>query len=278
MAHQRFTIPGAARRAGPLPQLCIERPATVLFSALAAASFVFMAAPGIDLAASRIFTDAAGAFHFDANPALLALRDLNRLLLPLAVGLLLAILAMHAARPEEGCSVPAHRVLFVLSVIASSGGILVPLLKAVTGRARPDAVAPFGGEAPFSAAWQLSGACARNCSFPSGEAASGASLLALIALLPARARVPALLVGVPFAMAVSLNRVAFGRHFLSDVVVAWLVTALAALLLHRFFAAHGRRIDAGVRGSAQRVRRRARRRVPRPEIAGLLFPRSPARL
>ncbi len=88
----------------------------------------------------------------------------------------------------------------------------------------------------FTAVWQVSQACARNCSFSSGEAASAAVLPVLVLLLPRRWRLAALVLLVPFAVAASVNRIAFGSHFLSDVLVSWLFVAIGAAVMQRLVA------------------------------------------
>ena len=76
--------------------------------------------------------------------------------------------------------------------------------------------------------------CDRNCSFVSGEASSAIWLLAVALLLPrgpsASGRPPDRgLRGAPL-----LNRIAFGGHFLSDVLLSFGLTLLLVAVLHRF--------------------------------------------
>ena len=51
-------------------------------------------------------------------------------------------------------------------------------------------------------------------------------LLTLAVLLPPRWRPTAIRVLLGFAVVFSLNRIVFGAHFLSDVVLAWWITLL----------------------------------------------------
>lgn len=58
------------------------------------------------------------------------------------------------------------------------------------------------------------------------------------------------IVAVPvviYAVALSLNRVAFGGHFLSDVMLSWAITAVVMASLHRLMVASP--------GAARRARR-----------------------
>ena len=66
--------------------------------------------------------------------------------------------------------------------------------------------------------------CSTNCSFVSGEASSAMWLLTLVVLLPEQWRGLALKILIGLAITLSLNRIAFGGHFLSDVLLAWWMT------------------------------------------------------
>ena len=51
--------------------------------------------------------------------------------------------------------------------------------------------------------------------------------------MPTRLRLPVLSATMLFALAVSLNRVLFGAHFLSDVVIAWAIMLVVMAAGHR---------------------------------------------
>ncbi len=60
--------------------------------------------------------------------------------------------------------------MFLLVTLTLSAGILTNLtFKSYWGRPRPVLVTEFNGPYPFVAWWDPRGACARNCSFFSGE-------------------------------------------------------------------------------------------------------------
>lgn len=233
--HRRPHAAGRTRASPELP----------LVAALVAVSGLFFAAPGLDLAASRVFASVAGGFPLADSPVLLALRDWNRALpawIALAVGLVL--LARGLASPGRAAWLPRpSAVLVVLGTYALAPLGVVHLLKNTFGRARPLDVVAFGGDHVFTAVWQVSQACARNCSFSSGEAASAAVLPVLVIVLPRRWRLAALVLLVPFAVAASVNRIAFGSHFLSDVLVSWLFVAIGSAVMQRLMARRAAEID-----------------------------------
>ena len=70
------------------------------------------------------------------------------------------------------------------------------------------------------------GECKKNCSFVSGEAATGFWMVAPASVLPPPARGPALVAAFAFGIGASLLRMAFGGHYLSDVLLGGLVTLI----------------------------------------------------
>jgi membrane-associated phospholipid phosphatase len=225
-----------------------REPLRFLAYCLIATSFVFMVMPWIDLAVSGWFFTADGDFPLARNPVLMAFRDVNRLVPRVLLPTLAVIVLAHAFSSRLGWLPRPHQALYVLGVYAIGSGLVVSLLKEIVARVRPEDTIPFGGTAPYTIPWQLADACARNCSFPGGEAASAAAMLSCVVLAPAPMRLPLFLVLVPFAFAFSMLRVAFGKHFLSDVVVSWLLVAIVAVALWRFLATHGARIDRAIIG------------------------------
>lgn len=215
------------------------------------AAFIFMAFPGIDLAVSRWASSSGGDFPLSREPMLRALRDFNRMLpvfiLPCVLALLVA--QMIASRPRL---LRPHKALFFLTFYALGPGLLIQALKRLIGRARPYEITDFGGSLPFTPAWQVSGACARSCSFASGESATAIALVALALLLPAQWCRAAIVALIPLILAFSLNRIVFGAHFLSDVVLAWLLMLWLMAWLWSVFSDNSERIDTAVLRCARR--------------------------
>jgi len=79
---------------------------------------------------------------------------------------------------------------------------------------------------PFVPAGQWSDACLNNCSFVSGEASSIFWLVCLVPLLPERYRRRGAVIIVAVALFTSGLRIAFGGHYLSDVVLGALSTLI----------------------------------------------------
>ncbi|OCP04260.1 MULTISPECIES: phosphatase PAP2 family protein [unclassified Ensifer] len=210
-----------------------------------------MAFPGIDLAVSRWAASSGGDFPLSREPMLRALRDFNRMLPVFILPCVLALLVAQMIAPGPRLLRP-HKALFFLTFYALGPGLLIQALKRLIGRARPYEILEFGGILPFTPAWQVSGACNRSCSFASGESATAIALVALALLLPAQWRRAAIVALIPLILAFSLNRIVFGAHFLSDVVLAWLLMLWLMAWLWSVFSDNGERIDAAVLRCARR--------------------------
>ena len=213
--------------------------ATGALTVLAAAIFALF--PAIDPSVSALFFDPAHGFALQRVPALEAARQA---LWTLTEGIFAAsvlALAAGALRPVRRFVPPREAGATALSFLIGPGLLANLVLKDHWGRARPREVEAFGGPLAYSGPWTISDQCADNCSFVSGESsglATAALAIALIAWprLPARARPFA---GAALALMVAaggLVRLAFGAHFLSDVVFAWTLSAGVTLLVWRGLA------------------------------------------
>ena len=118
----------------------------------------------------------------------------------------------------------------------------------------------MAGDATFSPVWWFSDQCERNCSFVSGEAASAFWLVALVFLVRKEWRPATAVATLAFAAAISFTRIAAGGHFLSDVLVAWLVTLCVMIasqpaVLKGLPPAFDRAVEAGARRIGEALRR-----------------------
>lgn len=231
-AARPFRLP---RAGAPLLALC----------AVAGFSALFVLFPQIDIAVSGLFHDPAQGFAASHMPGLKQLRKSSTWVMAVLLGLALWRLC-RACRGAAGARLGVMRpALCVLAGLALGPGLLVnAVLKEWWGRPRPIQVDLFGGDAPFAAAWRITDACASNCSFVSGEASSAAWMAgAVLILAPGRILLAS---GVAlYGAALSLNRLAFGGHFLSDILLAWAMTGLVLAILHRLTVAEAGRGHVG---------------------------------
>ncbi len=237
-----------------------REPLALVLLYLGGVSALFLAFPAIDVWTAGLFHSADG---FDATSiaSLVALRKLGDQLVILMLVVLAASILAKLAWPERPIAIRPRSTVFLLASLALGPGLVVnALLKNHSGRPRPIQTDLFGGAWPFEPAWHFGGACISNCSFVSGEASTAMWLLAPVLLLPRDVR---LVFGVPVAvvgLALSLNRMAFGGHYLSDVLLSWGMTLGIILVLHRLIVVGplGARIDAAVEPWLAKAGRRLR--------------------
>lgn len=204
----------------------------VAFAALFPLTDLFYFCPGIDRAVARFFAEGGRFVLADFDP-LVRLRAFGFYLTKLsyafaALGLVVPFL-FGGRRFAIG---PRWSLFYLCSAILGSGLLVNYVLKDHWGRARPYQLAEFGGHAAYTKVWEFSDACATNCSFVSGEASSSILLLGFVLLATPRLRLPTLVASGTLALAFSVNRLAFGGHFLSDVMLSWCLTVMVMALCH----------------------------------------------
>ncbi|MBB4004244.1 MAG: phosphatase PAP2 family protein [Aurantimonas endophytica] len=193
----------------------------------------FWVFPEVDLVVSRWFYSPSDGFSLSSNSHLQWLRNSS----PWALAGVILVILVRILRDAINGALTWSRVrkpIWLLSGLALGPGLLVNgLLKAHWGRPRPVNVDVFGGDAVHQTVWVISDWCDRNCSFVSGEASSSAWLVAAALVAPRPVRLAATATTLIYAGSLSLNRIAFGGHFLSDVLLAWLVCGLIFAILYR---------------------------------------------
>jgi membrane-associated phospholipid phosphatase len=218
-----------------LTRTVVDRPILAAVALAAVISGLALLFPGLDIAVAGLFhhpgIDPETPFPIEHWPALVALRRAGMAVTRWATILLVLAVLAKIVTPLLARLVPTRRLLFLVATLAVGPGLLVnALFKEVWGRPRPVETTIFGGPWPFMPAWVPGGGCPTNCSFPSGEASGAAWLLALVFVVPERWRKPTLAAILAWMIAISANRMAFGSHFLSDVLIAWSLTLVVILV------------------------------------------------
>ncbi|MEJ8476394.1 phosphatase PAP2 family protein [Roseibium algae] len=202
---------------------------------LLAVSCFFLIFPSVDLWASGLFYVDDGGFFARNEPFLRRFRHLGphivKIIAITCVFVLLAKLLVPGRRPL----MPLRKPIFLLTTLILGPGVLVNLiLKNNWGRPRPVMVDLFGGDMPYQPVWLPTNWCDTNCSFVSGEASASMWLIAAVFVAPVAWRRPMLAFLLPLGFLLSLNRIAFGGHFLSDTLISWGLTLLVILAVYRF--------------------------------------------
>lgn len=221
--------PSPGSRRWPLGPVRTTLVATVGLSAL------FLLWPGIDLWFSGLFYDAASGFTAADSPFLQSLRQISETIIRLTIIAAFLSVIVKLALPNRKSLIPPGSSLLLLSTLAIGPGLLVNgILKANWGRPRPIAVEAFGGDLPYVEVWRITDLCDGNCSFVSGEASAAIWLMALALVVPLAWRNRVALATLILAAVLSLNRIAFGAHFLSDVLISWSLTLMIITVAHHF--------------------------------------------
>lgn len=220
---------------------------------------IFRSNPGWDIAVSTLFFEprpcpagsadwrVCGTFPLARDAFWDTVRDIGmtmpRLIMALTV---LALLAVFVFSPQPDRKLAQSVSTGVLALFLGPLLITNWILKEFWGRARPFQTSEFGGTAEFSLPGSIVDECARNCSFVSGEAAAAFWLLWLVPLLPLAWRVWGAIGVFGFASFVAGLRVAFGRHFFSDVAIAAALSVTCICFSYWFYSSAfaQRRLDA----------------------------------
>ncbi len=154
---------------------------------------------------------------------------------PIGCSAALTVLWLARRLGATNLAAPSGRaIIFLIASLTIGSGLIVNLgLKDHSHRPRPVHVSEFGGEMEFRPWYTFDGACKKNCAFASGEAASGFWMLAPALLAPPPWRALAIAASIVYGVATSALRLAFGGHFLSDVLIGGLISAIVVVALWR---------------------------------------------
>ena len=208
-----------------------------LIALLALVGVLFAWRPDIDLAVSHAFYDHGG--FVGANAAARFARDVFRIgpFVVLAAFVLLYLRRRFGVQPRPAAASGApdgRAIVFLVASLAIGSGLIVNLgMKDHLHRPRPVQTTDFGGRDEFRPWYRFDGACNKNCGFPSGEASSGFWMVAPATLIPPPFEGPALAGAVAFGAATSVLRLAFGGHYLSDVLMGGLISLIVVFAVRR---------------------------------------------
>ncbi len=173
------------------------------------------------------------AFSLRFSSVLMWLREASMWLVAALVAPAAVALMLKLILPRRRMLMSARAAVFLVATLALGPGLLANiLLKDQWGRSRPIDVTPLGGSERFVAWWDPRGECPSNCSFVSGDVSAAFWTLAPAALAPPAWRPIAYGAALAFGTGMSVLRMAFGGHFLTDAVFAGVFTFLIIWLVH----------------------------------------------
>ncbi len=106
------------------------------------------------------------------------------------------------------------------------------ILKNSWGRARPNDILQFGGKETFSPWFEISKACETNCSFVSGDASVGFSIIILYLITK---KIIFLYASAVAGLVLGLIRIMAGGHFLSDIFFAGFLIVILNIILFKLY-------------------------------------------
>lgn len=206
---------------------------------IALAMLVFTLVPAFDLwVAGLTFDPATGGFPPKEDQPW---RFLLRATPAVIYGALIYLAVLWAAERLgrlPGRWITGRPLAYLWATLLLGPGLIVNLLyKSHWGRARPNDIQAFGGEATFTPPFLISDACASNCSFPSGHAALGFWTLAPALLAPPAWRPWAVTAALSVGVVLGGSRIVLGAHFLSDTLASGLLVIGLNLALYRVMIA-----------------------------------------
>ena len=215
------------------------RSALAIYVALAALTLIVFAVwPGLDLSVAHDFYR-HGSFFGDDRFLRFA-RDVFQVTPFVVLAAYAALWLAKRLGMRLGWAPSGRAVIFLIATIAIGPGLIVNLaLKDHWGRPRPYQTEGLSGQDPFRPWYETDGACKRNCSFVSGEAATGFWMVAPASVLPPPWRAPAVVAAFAFGAGASLLRLAFGGHYLSDVLLGGLITLIVIEVVRRLLWPRG---------------------------------------
>lgn len=226
---------------------------TGLFIALGLAlvfGLLFGIYPELDLKVAALFYDAtAKTFPLKTATWATIARDGAMWIAWAIVAPAVVSLVVKFIRPVKPLMMSGRAMVFLIATILLSAIVLSNVIfKSHWGRPRPVVVTQFDGALEFKPWWDPRGACPKNCSFFSGEGATAFWTYAPAALAPPQWRPVAYVAATAFGVVTGGLRMAFGGHFLTDVVfsgiASFLVIWLAFALIYRWPST--RMSDAGI--------------------------------
>jgi len=207
--------------------------ALLVYIALAALALVVFAIwPGLDLAGARYFYHDGG--FFGRNGVQRFVRDFFRVTPFIVLAAYSALWLAKRLGAQLRWAPSGRGMIFLIATMIIGPGLIVNLgFKDHWHRPRPIQTEDFNGPNPFVPWYDDNGGCKKNCSFVSGEASTGFWMVAPASVLPPPWRSSAIVAAFVFGFVASLLRLAFGGHYLSDVLLGGLVSLIVIEVVRR---------------------------------------------
>ena len=191
--------------------------------------------PTIDLYVANFFYNGESQFSLQSFDFLSLL--FREILIPLILIyiLLIPILGRYISmeRVFIGYKFSVKEILLIwITQVLSMIIFINVILKNFWGRARPDDILQLGGDEVFTPWYKISNSCETNCSFVSGDASVGFSIIILYFITKNKFF---LYTGIVVGFILGFIRILAGGHFLSDVVFSGLIVVVLNLIIFKIY-------------------------------------------
>lgn len=200
---------------------------TNIFFTFLAVSLYFY--PWLDIYISELFFDPEKSFQMKHESTVVFINSSAHFitkLLFLGLGFAMLFILYKKRSVQVKHYIP---IIYIASVFIIGGGIISHyVVKETFKRSRPYQVEEFGGNAKFTAPFEIGRECKSNCSFVSGHATVGFMLYALAFVKGIGRREYYIALATILGSILGFARIASGVHFFSDIVFAAVILYLCS--------------------------------------------------
>ncbi|MEM7617180.1 MAG: phosphatase PAP2 family protein [Pseudomonadota bacterium] len=192
----------------------------------------FLILPNIDLSLSKYIYDLQGGF-LPKDSGIMGIIYYSTYVIVGLTAIIGGILYLYQFFSGRSFKILNKQfIIFFILVLFMSPGLMVNgIFKANSGRPRPVDVTDFGGKLPYIVPFHITNHCPHNCSFVSGHASTGFTLMAIGFVLQDK-RMQFYIIGILAGLISGIFRIMQGGHFLSDIIFAGIVTYITSYLVY----------------------------------------------
>ena len=189
----------------------------------------------VDIHISALFYQEQQKFILQSNNLITIF--IRKIILPLIITYLLILPTICLFLPINkiyfNFKINIKEALFIfLSLLFNLLVVVNIILKDTWGRARPNDILEFAGKEDFTPWFYITNACETNCSFVSGDASVGFSIISLFFITKNKIF---FWMSLFFGFVLGATRILEGGHFFSDVLIAGFLIFILTYFQHYFY-------------------------------------------
>lgn len=202
-------------------------------------ALILMFYPELDIYFSKFFFK-NGKFYLKFDPKIKFLHLLVRYISGILIGIYIISFLLNNIFRFNLFNLDNYKLFYLLLALIIGPGLVVnSIFKDNFGRARPINIKEFNGKEIFTPPFEISKACFRNCSFPSGHASIG-FYFSSFGFVARKNRKLIIKSSIIFGLVLGIARIIQGGHFLSDVLFSGIMVLTINYLLYQIMFSYGR--------------------------------------